>query len=123
MEKLKEEEVVDSAGCLRECPLYSAAKSLVTLTGGVSLEYRKQKACQYYTRKLIQAGWNYLFGKLFVEGKRKLRWYLEKNTESSPEFRATWDILLRGKEHIQRERLIIQERGRIIGGIRFLRNS
>ena len=65
----------------------------------------------------MQTVWNYLFGKLPRKEKENYNG-LEKNTKSSTEFRVTWV-----KEQIQRERLIMQERRRIFGGIRFLRNS
>lgn len=48
-------------------------------------------------RKLTQTVWNYLFGKMAMKGERKLA-NLEKNTESSREFRVIWDdIFMRGK--------------------------
>lgn len=56
---------------IKTVPVVFTAKLLLTLASAVSVECKKQKPCQWYTRKVIQAVWNYLYGELAVKGKRE----------------------------------------------------
>lgn len=79
-------------------PLVFAAKSLVTLARTVSVECKKQKPSQYM-RKLTQTVWSYHFGNIAMKGERKLG-SLEKNTQSSGEFRVICDGIFMREDNI-----------------------